>query len=229
MPDGNIEFLGRLDHQVKIRGFRIELGEIESVISGHHEIKEAVVLAREDTPGDKRLVAYIVPTVSTPDLEDLRQLLRSQLAEYMVPASFVVLDSFPLTSNGKIDRKALPAPTAERAGEISLPESEAERRVASIWSSILDLEEVGTRDTFFSLGGHSLLVMRLANQLAAAFDREVAVADIFRFPTVEHQARFLTEVPPPDEALAGLDAATQRQRNARKQQRRRAQLRRPSE
>ena len=171
LPDGNIEFLGRIDNQVKIRGLRIELGEIEAGIARHPAIREAVVLAREDTPGDKRLVAYLVTDNPPADLvEQLRALLRAALPEYMVPAAFVLLEAFPLAPNGKLDRRALPAPdaTAYPVRSYEAPLGEIETALAQIWCDVLKLERVGRHDNFFELGGHSLLAVSVIERMRRA-------------------------------------------------------------
>src|SRR6267378_1472513 len=194
LPDGNIEFLGRIDHQVKIRGFRIELGEIEAGIARHAAVREAVVLAREDVPGDKRLIAYVVAANPPSDLVgELRTQLRASLPQYMIPAAFVLLDAFPLTPNGKVDRKALPAPQAERQIERVLvaPRSELEQRIATVWREVLHLEHVGVKDNFFDLGGHSLLIVKTHARLCAVLKCELKVMDLFTYPTIEALTRHL--------------------------------------
>jgi amino acid adenylation domain-containing protein len=172
LPDGNIEYLGRMDHQVKVRGFRIELGEIEAALLGHPAVREAVVIAREDTPGDKRLVTYYTAVeTSAPnaalDAEQLRALLLARLPEYMVPAAYVRLTSMPLTPNGKLDRKALPAPEADAYGVrgYEAPRGEIETALAAIWGDVLKLDRVGRDDNFFELGGHSLLAVILIERM----------------------------------------------------------------
>jgi amino acid adenylation domain-containing protein len=191
LEDGNIEFLGRNDLQVKIRGFRIELGEIESRLLAHPAVREAVVLAREDTPGDKRLVAYY--TASETGREEnvvrgdqLRAHLSASLPEYMVPAAYVRLESLPLTPNGKLGRKALPAPEAGAyAQRVYEPaQGETETKLAAVWAEVLKLDRVGRRDNFFELGGHSLLAMKLVNLLRRA-NVEISVMDVFEYPTIE--------------------------------------------
>lgn len=168
-PDGNIEFLGRRDRQVKIRGYRIELGEIESVLAGAPDVAQAVVLLREDVPGDKRLVAYIVPQSGrTCGGVILRQYLRAKLPEYMVPATFVVLDHLPLTTNGKVDRMQLPKPGTgdrESAHDADPPFTSTEKLLTAIWGELLGLEEVGVTADFFALGGHSLLTIKLLDRI----------------------------------------------------------------
>jgi aryl carrier-like protein len=176
LPDGNIEFLGRNDFQVKIRGFRIELGEIEAKLSAHPGVREAVVLAREDSPGDKRLVAYYTPTrtldesgalADNVDAELLRAHVATTLPEYMVPAAYVLLETLPLTPNGKLDRKALPAPEAD-AYALSVyeaPLGEIEVALAAIWADLLKLDQIGRHDNFFALGGHSLLAVTLIERM----------------------------------------------------------------
>ncbi|MBD0319648.1 MAG: LLM class flavin-dependent oxidoreductase, partial [Gemmatimonadetes bacterium] len=189
-PDGTVEFLGRIDHQIKIRGYRIELGEIESLLNAHPAVREAVVVVREDVPGDKRLVAYLVARAGAEiDAAELREILRAQLPEYMVPAHFVVMAALPLTPNAKVDRKALPAPDraapAAEAAEYQAPASELERAVAEIWAEVLGVERVGIRDNFFDLGGHSLLTVRVHSRLRATVARNVTITDLFRFPTIQ--------------------------------------------
>ncbi len=177
LDNGDIEYLGRIDRQVKIRGFRIELGEIESVIASHSAINEVAVLAREDVPGDQRLVAYVAATGSPGDLiEQLRHRLRAALPEYMVPAHFVSLDRLPLTENGKIDRQALPVPDdASPEAAYVAPRTPTESALAVIWAEVLGLKRVGVEDNFFELGGHSLLVMSVIQRMRhAGFDADVS-------------------------------------------------------
>jgi amino acid adenylation domain-containing protein len=179
-PDGNAVFQGRADHQVKIRGFRIELGEIETTIAAEDGVRDAVVLAREDVPGDRRLVAYlVVDPLRRPSTSDLRSALRNRLPDYMVPAAFVMLDALPLTPNGKVDRRALPAPGEVGGGNRvwkdasrgpSRPTTDAEVAVARIWKSILGLDDVGLDDKFFDLGGHSLNAIQVVTRI----ERELA-------------------------------------------------------
>lgn len=165
LPDGNIEYLGRLDHQVKIRGFRIELGEIEAVLAQHPDVRETVVIAREDAPGDKRLVAYLVPkNGSVPTISELRAHLKQKLPEYMVPAAFVSLKEMPLSPNGKVDRKALPAPDQNRPEleeAFVAPQTETEKILAEIWSEVLEVKQIGIHDNFFELGGDSIRAIQL--------------------------------------------------------------------
>jgi len=183
LPDGIIEFQGRNDFQVKLRGFRIELGEIESRLIEHPAVREVVVLAREDAPGEKRLVAYYTGTedVDKVGTEQLRAHLASLLPEYMLPAAFVCLDSLPLTPNGKLDRKALPAPEtgAFATRDYEAPNGAVEEALAEIWEQLLGLERVGRQDNFFELGGHSLLAVRLIERMRQRLGLEMSISDIF--------------------------------------------------
>ncbi|HSX91436.1 MAG TPA: amino acid adenylation domain-containing protein [Hydrogenophaga sp.] len=193
LADGRLEFVGRRDHQVKVRGFRIELGEIETVLSRHPGIKSNVVHVREDTPGDQRLVAYVVPTPgATPEAEAMRATLRAQLPEYMVPNQFVVLEAFPLTPNGKVDRKALPVPEASAPSEADeVAEalmSPVQRQVAALWRGILKLDRVGLHANFFDIGGHSLLLVRLQAAIKREFGQEIPLVELFQRTTVAAQA-----------------------------------------
>ncbi len=184
--DGKIEFLGRMDHQVKIRGFRIELGEIESVLTGYPGVREAVVVAREDVPGDKRLVAYLTVKNGLPPKDsELRGLLQAKLPEYLVPSAFVTLDRFPLTPNGKVDRKALPQPDQARAADAFVPPgTPTEVSLAKIWGEVLGLKQAGLHDNFFESGGHSLLATRAASRASAAFQVDLTLHTLFEHPTL---------------------------------------------
>lgn len=167
-PDGNIDYLGRIDHQVKIRGFRIELGEIEAQLLKHEGVKEAVVLAREDQPGDKRLVAYLVEEqLGTLQVDGLKAQLKNNLPDYMVPSAFVVLEQMPLSTNGKLDRKKLPAPewNGLSVREYEAPQGEVETVLAEVWQQLLGIGNVSRKDHFFELGGHSLLVITMIQRL----------------------------------------------------------------
>ena len=198
LPDGNIELLGRLDHQVKIRGYRIELGEIETTLEHHPAIRQAVILVREDTPGDRRLVAYCVPCHGLgPNLHELRSFLQTKLPDYMIPATFVLLDALPLTPSGKVDRHALPAPGRARPAlseAFVAPRTPAEELLAGIWTSVLGVEAVGIHDNFFALGGHSLLAMQVLSRLRKVFQVDVPLRTLFEAPTVAGLARHVEEI-----------------------------------
>jgi len=183
---GEIEFLGRVDSQVKIRGFRVELSEIETSLRQHPSVLDGVVLAREDAPGNKRLVAYVVWREGhSASVNDLRGLLREKLPDYMVPASFVVLDTMPLTPSGKVDRRALPAPQQSGPSETFVaPRTPIEEVLAGIWCEVLELEQVGVEDNFFDLGGHSLLATQLFSRVRETFKIEIPLRRIFESPTV---------------------------------------------
>jgi len=192
-PDGNLEYLGRLDHQVKIRGFRIELGEIESCLRRHPAIQDAVLVAREDSPGDKRLVAYLVANgEEMPATADLRSYLKQDLPEFMVPSTFITLKAMPLMPSGKVDRRALPAPDAGRPElehAYTAPRTQVEVMLAKIWAEMLGLEQVGIHDNFFELGGNSLLAARVVDRVQKIMRKPVPLAIIFRAPTIAELAR----------------------------------------
>jgi amino acid adenylation domain-containing protein len=187
MPDGNIEFIGRVDHQVKIRGFRIELGEIESALSRHPSVREAAAIAREDSPGDKRLVAYVVPGERPIDVSELREHLEERLPDYMIPSAFVTLDAMPLTPNKKVDKRALPPPDQSRPElrqSYAAPRDAVEEELAGIWADTLGLDRVGIHDNFFKLGGHSLLAIQLLLKVRQRLGAELLLTSLFRAPTV---------------------------------------------
>ena len=195
--DGKLDFLGRADHQVKLRGYRIELGEIESVLEAQPGVSQAVVMAREDSPGDLRLVAYIVGAAHE---AALRAELAAVLPEHMIPAHLVTLDAMPLTPNRKVDRKALPAPMAVAAvAEVFVaPESDIEAQLAAIWQRVLGVPKVGSRDNFFALGGHSLLAVQAHREIRDGLGMpKLSITDIFRFPTLSALARHLDDKPKP--------------------------------
>ena len=188
LPDGNIEFLGRIDHQVKVRGYRIELGEIETVLGQHAGVRDVAVLAREDKPGDRRLVAYLVPNEGQePVIGELRRFLREKLPDYMIPSAFVTLDALPLTPSGKVDRRMLPAPERGRPeveGVFVAPRTPVEEMLVGIWAEALGLEQAGIHDNFFELGGHSLLAAQVISRVRQVFPVEVPLRALFEAPTV---------------------------------------------
>ena len=188
LPDGNVEFLGRIDDQVKIRGFRIELGEIEVVLGNHSTVRDVAVIVREDIPDDKRIVAYIVPEqgIVMSDVE-LRHYLQERLPEYMVPTVFMRLDKLPLTPSGKLNRKALPLPDQTRPELESAyvaPRNRIEKKLAMICGELLHIERVGIYDNFFDLGGHSLLATQFISKVRAIFHVEIPLRSLFEKPTI---------------------------------------------
>jgi amino acid adenylation domain-containing protein len=188
--DGTIEYRGRNDQQVKIRGFRIELGEIEAQLARYPLVKEVVVLARQDVPNDKRLVAYIIPSDSSLEAQTLRSYLKTVLPDYMIPSAFVTLERWPLTPNGKLDRKVLPAPEFESDvnRDYEAPQGEVEEALAGIWQKLLRLERVGRHDNFFESGGHSLLGIRLMASIEERFTLKASVGTVFHHPTIREMA-----------------------------------------
>jgi acyl carrier protein len=196
-PNGQIEFLGRMDHQVKVRGFRIELGEIETLLEQHPAITHSVVIVREDTPGDQRLVAYNVgeeTAVSSPT--ELHNSLQQNLPHYMIPNRFIWLDTLPLTPNGKVNRRALPAPDAVRP-ELEIiyvaPRNPIEEMVVDVWANILGVEQIGVHDNFFELGGHSLLATQVISRMRQLFQVELPLRTLFKMSTVAGMAAYIEE------------------------------------
>ncbi|HEV7515038.1 MAG TPA: amino acid adenylation domain-containing protein, partial [Thermoanaerobaculia bacterium] len=205
LPHGDLEYLGRIDHQVKVRGFRIELGEIEAALRSEPGVREVVAIVREDAPGDRRLVAYVLGgPEGAPRTEALREALRRKLPEPLVPSAIVVLLSWPLTVNGKVDRRNLPAPeeSASRGGGYLPPRGPVEELLAGIWAEVLRRERVGVEDDFFALGGHSLLATQVASRVRQAFEVELPLRLLFEKPTVAALAVAV------ERALRGGEAAT---------------------
>ena len=186
--DGTLEFLGRADQQVKLRGYRIELGEIEAVLNRHAAVRECVVLAREDTPGNQRLVAYVVPQQGqTISVDELSSYLKDLLPEYMVPSAFVPLRALPLTANGKLDRNALPASNqSDSLSEVAFvaPRTPIEEELAAIWCEVLEVEHVSVHDNFFEAGGHSLLITQVVARIRDVFQVELPLRVLFKTPTI---------------------------------------------
>ena len=205
LPDGNIEFLGRLDEQVKIRGFRIELGEIETILSRHPAVRECTVKVRKGEPGNDRLVAYFVAEKRVPPAAELLRFLKDRIPEYMLPSAFVSLDTLPLTPNGKVDRKALPDTGTGRPllGGVATPRDAVELKLAQIWEQVLNVRPIGIEDKFFDLGGHSLLAIKLIAQIEKVFSRRLRVGTVFQAPTIEQLAEILREEIQEGSALAG--------------------------
>jgi acyl-CoA synthetase (AMP-forming)/AMP-acid ligase II len=193
--NGEIKFIGRVDYQVKVRGFRIELEEIEAVLGQHRGVQQAVVVAREDEPGEKRVVAYVVAEQDealTPG--EMGRFLKEKLPEYMVPSAFVVLDRLPLSPTGKIDRRALPEPDLMKSAVKSdyvAPRDDVERAIASVWQGVLRLEKVGIHDNFFDLGGHSLLLVQVNRKLRELFNQDLSMVEMFEHSTVSALATYI--------------------------------------
>jgi thioesterase domain-containing protein/aryl carrier-like protein len=207
LPDGNVEYLGRLDNQVKLRGHRIELGEIETLLAQHPAISAVVVMAREDTPGEKRLVAYLIAKNGKPaDTFELRAFLQSKLPDYMVPSTFVNLERFPMTANGKVDRKAFPKPeNRSLTNETAQPATATEIALTKIWIEVLGVQNIDVNDNFFDLGGHSLLAMRVIEKTRQCFEKNVVMNWLFIAPTIAQFSKLLQVEPDSTSRLfAGL-------------------------
>jgi len=203
-PDGNIEYLGRIDNQVKIRGYRIELGEIEETLRQHPAVQDAAAIARDDGSGNKGLVAYVVlDPDKLPSISNLRGYLQEKLPEYMVPSAFVTLESLPLTPNGKLDRHALPQKCDRVSEETAFtePQTPTEKELAQIWMAVLELEKVGTNESFFDIGGHSLMAMQLVSRVRMRFGVELPLYDFYAAPTIQNLAELVEE-----EILANADS-----------------------
>jgi acyl carrier protein len=217
--DGQLEFLGRNDTQVKVRGYRIELGEIEAVLSTHTDIQQCVVVVREDTPGDQRLIGYVVAAADAEfDADAARMTLRAKLPEYMIPNLFMTLDVLPLTPNGKIDRKMLPKPQVAAALDEAAADADAgvlmtlpQQRVAGIWREVLHVARIGLYDNFFDLGGHSLLLVKLQAALKREFGRDFPLVELFQRTTVSAQAERLSSPRAPSDALKRAQARAVKQ------------------
>ncbi|NOK01767.1 MULTISPECIES: MupA/Atu3671 family FMN-dependent luciferase-like monooxygenase [Myxococcus] len=225
-PDGTMEFLGRVDHQLKVRGFRIEAGEIEAALTAQPSVREAVVVAREDVPGDVRLVAYVVPAQgATVEASALRDALAQRLPEHMVPSLVMELPALPLTPNGKVDRRALPAPSVVRSAKAAFvaPQGQLEEQIAQVWRSVLRVEQVGVHDNFFDLGGHSLLMVQVHTQLKSVLGQDLPLLKLLEHPTISTLARFARQGPAA--AQSQVEAAqdrAKRQLESLKRQRQRA-------
>jgi amino acid adenylation domain-containing protein len=195
LPDGHIEFLGRLDQQIKIRGFRVELEEIEIQIKTHPAVREAVVLLREDSPGDKRLVAYFTGSTTEPNPPHLRSFLSAKLPDYMVPAHFVRLEKLPLSPNGKVDRRALPVPDLQPivADSPTTPRGSLEAELQSIWEDVLGRKPIGIRENFFDLGGHSILAVKVFAQIEKRLGKKLSILNLFKSPTIEALAALIRD------------------------------------
>jgi acyl-CoA synthetase (AMP-forming)/AMP-acid ligase II/acyl carrier protein len=224
LPDGTIEYLGRLDFQVKIRGFRIELGEIEAVLTQHPEIATAVVIAQDSAAGDPRLIAYLVPqSAKVLTTEALKEYLLKKLPEYMVPAVFMTIPELPLSANGKINRKALPEPNQDRPVLEQVyfsPSNTTEQNLADIWCHILTLERIGVNDNFFDLGGNSLLIVRVASLVENKMCISIPIAKMFQYPTIRSLAKYMDSGSEVNKLQVNIsERARQRRKNvARKKQ-----------
>ncbi|NEQ08205.1 MAG: amino acid adenylation domain-containing protein, partial [Moorea sp. SIO4E2] len=223
-PDGNLEFIGRLDNQVKLRGFRIELGEIEAILIQQENIREAVVILHEDSPGNKRLIAYIVATVTTGIdelIEKIKAKLREILPEYMVPAAIVPLSALPLSVSGKVDRPALPAPPELKRAPLQdkLPETNLEQQIARIWESQLAVDTIATEENFFDLGGTSLLMIQVSEQLKQQFEIDLSIIDLFQYPTISTLAEHIDQQLKTNKSSEEVDLQRSRKVSQSQQQR----------
>ncbi|MCP5098040.1 MAG: amino acid adenylation domain-containing protein, partial [Chloroflexi bacterium] len=229
--NGDLEFVGRADNQIKIRGYRIELGEIAHALVQHDAVKEATAIVREDTPQQKRIVAYVIPHPGfgiTPG--ELRSHLKQQLPDYMVPSAIVLIDTFPHTPNGKLDKDALPMPTTQRIIEIAYqpPQTATQQKIAAIMQEILQIDQVGIQDNFFDLGAHSLLLIQAHARLQEIFQREIAVIDLFRYATIESLSAYLSQDDnkKQQETATAIQQREQKRRAAMKRARQRKSRRR---
>lgn len=221
LPSGEIEFLGRIDEQVKLRGFRVEVREVEATLLQHPAVREAAVIIWEDTPGDKRLIAYLVTRKNLiPILNEIRAFLSNKLPSYMLPSRFIMLDKLPLTFSGKVDRRALPAPDGTRpelASAYTAPNTTLEQMIGAVWQEILQLEQVGIHDNFFDLGGHSLLLAKLHSRLTTLLEQDVTIIDLFQYPTIYTLTQYLNQKQEQqDQAQASMETRQElvhRQRN----------------
>jgi len=228
LPNGELVYLGRIDNQVKIRGFRIELGEIETLLSQYEYIKESVVQIGTDRLGDKQLVAYVVPHLQTLPInesapgkvtdnliQNIRQYLRQKLPEYMIPKAFVVLEKFPLTANGKIDFRALPAFDLESqmGATYQSPQTEVEKQITAIWQKVLRIDKVGIDDNFFEIGGHSLLLVQLHQQLRSTLGLDLSIVEMFQYPTIQALAQRISQTS--TSQAANKDSSTHQLRHGR--------------
>ncbi|MBD2435874.1 non-ribosomal peptide synthetase [Nostoc sp. FACHB-110] len=224
LPNGNIEFIGRVDRQIKLRGFRIELGEIESIICQSPQVQQAVVVLQQQEKSHQRLVAYIVlKPQNTMNTGDLRQLLTQKLPEYMIPSAFVILKALPLTNNGKIDFQALPEPDSYNRDLATIyqpPQTEFEQAIANIWQEMLNVEKVGINDNFFELGGHSLLLVQIHSKLQKIVNQNLSITDLFAYPTISALAKYLTQDSNQKSSLATSQNRAESRIAARNQRRR---------
>jgi aryl carrier-like protein len=207
LPDGNIEFVGRVDEQVKVRGYRIELGEIEAALRSHVAVREAVVIARDVAPGDKQLVAYVVAaSEGVPSSEELQRALRTKLTSYMVPGTFVFLQELPLTSNGKVNRRALASssmvPVLDSQEEVQ-EGTDVEQVISGIWREVLHRERLGLNENFFDLGGHSLMMVRVHAKLREQLHTDITLIELFKYPTISALAGRLGTTANGQQAHAG--------------------------
>ena len=227
LPNGEIEYISRIDHQVKVRGFRIELGEIETVISQHSAVRETVVVVREDSAGSQQLVAYtVLQREQTLTITELHRFLESKLPNYMMPTAFVMLEALPLTPNGKVDRKALPAPDTARPELEAIyqpPQTEIEQTIAAIWQEKLHVEDVGIHDNFFELGGHSLLLIQVHSKLREIFKSDLSVLDLFRYPTISSLADYFNQAKNQKQSLCMTGIQSEMIETGKAQQRKRLQ------
>ncbi|HYV13341.1 MAG TPA: non-ribosomal peptide synthetase, partial [Pyrinomonadaceae bacterium] len=216
--EARLEFMGRVDDQVKLRGYRIELGEIEAVLRRHQQMREAVVVMRDES-GEKRLVAYVVSEAGPDELCDF---LRQHLPAYMIPAAWVKLEALPLTANGKVDRRALPDPDSQRpklSSAYIAPRTAIEREIAEVWQEVLGVEGVGADDNFFDLGGHSLHAIRVHGKLCAKFGNELSLVQLFQFPTITALAGLITQKTTDEPLLEKVYERASKQKEAIAQQR----------
>jgi amino acid adenylation domain-containing protein len=222
-PDGNIEFLGRIDYQVKIRGNRLELGEIEALLEQHPQVRETVVVARKDIANDLRLVAYLVTSGdATLSIDELRSFLKQQQPDYMIPSAFVILEALPLTLNGKVDRRSLPTPDnlrPELTAPFQPPQSVIEQQIAQIWQEVLGVDKVGIHDNFFDLGGHSLLILQVNRKLCEIFQREISVVTMFQNPTIDSLAEYFSQKQEKKPLFQEINQRVEKQKQLLKNQR----------